>query len=326
MISIRYDSNGATKSAPMALSPGDNVSFELISLEQELTDANTCELILALEKPVAINQGEFVFTWNSVSTAAIPASDCNAYTVGLALNALSSIVTAGGVDVSAIGDNGNFAVTFREVGSRTNFTITHSVLGALTGRSIVITAGSGSLSAHFEFDLSAQVLARDATVTEITGAALTVTNIATGGASTAQRDKITLSRVPDYGKMQIWTASDTATVWLRHDASAYEVQTALDNIEPDQFTVSRGTSGESVFWDVRRNDYGVNIAPTVRSTFLGPIGLAMSLDLSKAAQLMLVSGVKPSAKALISFTVDSVRQFSQPVDLSPIIREQVQPL
>ena len=326
MISIRYDSNGAAKSAPMALSPGDNVTFELISLEQELTDANTCELVLALEKPVPISQGEFVFAWDSVSTAEIPASDCSAYAVGLALNALSSIVSAGGVDVSAIGDAGNFSVTFREVGARTDFTITHSVLGALSGRSSVITAGSDSLSAHFEFDLSAQVLARDVTVTEITGATLTVSNIATGDGATAQRDKVTLSRVPDYGKMQIWTASDTATAWLRHDASAYEVETALGNIEPNQFTVSRGTSGESVWWDVRRNDYGANIAPTVRSTFLGPIGLSISLDMSKVSQLLLVAGVKPSAKALLSFTVDSVRQFSQLVDLSPIIREQVQPL
>lgn len=326
MLSIRYDSNGSIKNGPVSLSPGDDLSFELISELIEIVDTDTCELTLALESPVAISAGELKFTWGGDSTSFIPAGECTAYSIGLALNALDSIIAVGGVDVSATGKAGNFAISFKSVGTRTNFTITHSILGALSGRSIVVLAGSVSLSAHFEFDLSVQVLSQSLVPTDIDPAAFVVANITTGDATNAQRNSVTLSRAPEYGKFQIWTASDTATRWLTTDSSSYEVECALEDIAPGAFLVSRDTKGEEVTWDLRRLAVGVNAAPIVKSTILGPVGVSMSLDLEKVSQLLLVSGVTAPASARLTFRHESATQFSQPVDISPLLRPQVKPL
>jgi hypothetical protein len=326
MVTIRYDSNGGIKDGPISLSPGDDLTFELISDQLELDNADDCELTLALEKPVAISAGEIKFTWGGDSTSYIPAAECTPYAIERALNSLAAIISADGVVVSSSGEANNIGVSFSAVGSRANFTITHSVLGDLTGRSSVILAGSGSLCAHFRFDLSVQTLAKTITPTDLTGATFTVSNIVTGTSLLAQRDKVTLSRSPEYGKWQIWTGASTATRWLTTTASAYDVEAALEDVATGAFMVSRDTMGERVVWDVTRSAVGVNTAITVKTTAIGPVGVSMELDLANVLNLLQVVGAEPPISALLTFRHESVTQFSQLIDLSPILHSQAQPL
>lgn len=299
------------------------MTVEIIAEHVEVSQSDTLKLSLALEKPVQIRTGIWSFTWGD-STATLDAAFVDAYTVGLSLNRLDSIISAGGVDV--IGENGRYTVTFRTVGSRADFTVAHSALGTLTNRALTLIAGGVSNVETVELDLTLQTLVETTTATDIAEAAITVSNVATGDASTAQHDRITISRLPDAGKFQIRTASDTGTMWLEANVSSYQAEMALEDIEPAEFLVSREVTGETIKLDLRRANVGVNAAPTVSETFIGPIGVTMDLDTSSVLRLVNAAGMSLPAPALLTFTRDGETQFSQMVQIAPVLMGHGQPV
>lgn len=320
MIRIRFDKEGKTAGIPDAIRPGDNLTFELSSEDEDIDDNGACELTLGLETPALVTKGTWTLGF-STSSATMKAEDVSAYAIHTALNRMDSVVSAGGVEVT--GKNGIFVVSFAAVGSRSAITVSHSSLGTLSGRCRTITAGGVSAKAIFELDLTVQTLAKSTTATDISGATVTVANVATGNGSTAQRNTITISRRPDRGKMQIWTSADIATVWIPADASGYVVQSALDDVEPDAFVVERQEKGESIIFDIRRAEVGANASPTVANTFIGPEGVTMSLELALVRSLLNAIGSRP-AQARLTFRFDDETKFSELVELSPLFWEHGQ--
>ena len=322
MTRIKFDEEGNASGPPVSIRPGDSVDFEMISEEVDLSDEVSQSLSLHLESPIPIVSGEFFATWGGDTTPGIKGNESSAFLWGRALNDLDSIIAAGGVTVedSATG----FSVTFNEVGTRDGFTLSHSILGSLSGRISAIIEGGASQRASFHVDLSIYTLATSTTATDISEASVAVATVATGDASTAQRETVTFSRLPDRGKWQIWIAADTATAWIRPDASAYEVKAALDNMASGAFIVSREVVGETIVFDIARSAVGANAAITVSETFMGPSGVTISLDLSELSNLLDACGSNNGRESRLSYVYGGKRQFSAPVDVGPYQRGQAQ--
>jgi hypothetical protein len=323
MLRLRYDYQGRVRGLPDSIRPGDDLTIEIVAEHVEVAQSDTLKLSLALEKPVQIRTGIWSFTWGD-STATLDAAFVDAYTVGISLNRLDSILSAGGVDVT--GEDGRFSVTFRSNGARADFTVAHSALGTLTNRALTMIAGGASNVETVELDLTLQTLVETTSATDISEAAISIANVATGDGSTAQHDRITISRLPDAGKFQIRTASDTGTMWLEANVSSYQVEMALEDIEPAEFLVSRDTTGETIKIDLKRATVGVNAAPTVSDTFIGPVGVTMALDTSSVLRLVNAAGMTLPAPALLTFTRDGETQFSQMVQIAPVLMGHGQPV
>lgn len=323
MIDIYVSESGQVKGLPDSLRPGDDLTFNLHGVDIDLNETPAAELTLSLQKPYPINEGEFTFTYGANSTPAIPAEECTAYNLNIALNDLASIVSAGGVEV--YDDRDRLIVHFLAVGSRNAFTAYHSILGTLSGRSVVLVAGNDNHRASIELDLTCQVLAQSTSSTNLDAVTVTVTEINEGDADEQQRDRITIAGKPSYGKFQVWIDSETATQFLSPDISAYQMQCALNSLE-DDFTVSRRETNADIRFDIIRNSVGANASPSVSNTFLGPIGITMDMDCTKVLQLLNAAGVKLPKPAILTFRYDSQAIFSHPVNLLPILLDQGQPI
>lgn len=323
MLRLRYDYQGRVRGLPDSLRPGDDLTFELIAEHVDISDNDSLRLTLALEKPVPIQTGTWSFTWGA-STATLDAKRIDAHSLGIALNRLDSILTAGGVDV--VGANGLYTVTFRSNGARNDFTVKHSVLGTLTNRALTLIAGGAGNVETVELDLTLQILTETTTATDIVEATVAVSNVATGDADTEQCDRITISRLPDAGKFQIRTASDTGTMWLEANVSSYQVEMALEDIEPAEFLVSREVMGETIKIDLRRAEVGVNAAPTVSDTFIGPVGVTMALDTANVLRLLNSAGMSLPVSAFLNFIRADETQFCQMVQLAPTLLGHGQPV
>jgi hypothetical protein len=196
----------------------------------------------------------------------------------------------------------------------------------MTNRALTLIAGGASNVETVEIDLTLQTLVAVTSAANISEAAVTVANIATGTVSVAQNDRITISRLPDAGKFQIRTANDAATMWLSADVSTYQIQAALDDIEPGEFLVTRDATGETIKIEVKRSAVGVNPAITVSETFIGPIGVTMTLDTSKVLRLLDAASVALPTAALLTFSRGTETQFSQLVMLAPALLSHGQPV
>lgn len=320
MLQLRYNDQHKVTGIRDSIRPGDSIVVQIHSEDEGIDNAIPHELLLSLDEPQTITNGNFTFGY-STSSATLRASECTAFALHTAFNRMDAIVSAGGVQVT--GENGIFTIAFDSVGSRSTPTLSHSSLGTLSGRYRTVVAGGVSAKAIFELDLTVQTLVRNASGSNLTGATITVANVATGNSTTAQRDTITLSQLPDRGKFQIWTSADVATRWIRPDASAYEVQAALDDVEPDSFIVDRQIIGDDIVFDLRRTSVGTNSAPTVVNTFSGPDGLSFTFDMSLVQSLLAVIGGRPK-QARLSFRYFGETQFSELVELSPLFWSQSQ--
>lgn len=324
MIKIQYDQRGRVSGCPDSIRPDDNLTFEIVAKDAEVSENDTLRLVLSLPEPIHIETGEWTVTWGGDTTPLLVAADLDAFQLEIALNRLDSIVAAGGVE--CYDDHGRIVVNFLTNGSRDGFSLYHSILGSVAGRTRTIVAGNANHRATFEVDFTLQVLAEATSGTDITAASVSVANVATGDASTAQRDTITISRLPDYGKFQIWTAADISTRWLESSASAYQVLAALEDVEPGEFLVTRHVTGDEVLFDLRRTAVGVNAAPTVANTFMGPVGVTMNLDGSKILELTSAMKLEYPPRGVLTFIRDGEMQFSQTVNLAPVIMEHGQPI
>jgi hypothetical protein len=322
MVKIAFDEFGKVSGLPDSIPLSEVAAFEIIGKDRTLSEDDDCEILLSLESPRIIETGEFTFTFGGDSFT-IAAQDASPYGMQTGFNRLASIVSAGGVWAS--GNGGIITVGFDSIGTRGAISISHNLLGSLTGRCRTVIAGSVSVSAVYELDLTIQTLAKSTTATDIEAAEITVANVVTGDADEAQRDTITFSRLPNRGKWQIWTGPGSSTAWLSPEASSYAVEMALEDIEPGLFLVSREERGGSIIFDLRRADVGANSAPTVANTFIGPAGVTMSLDLSRADELIrVINGTVSTAR--LTFTYEGVIQFSQIVSIPAPVLLQPQPL
>jgi hypothetical protein len=324
MIQLRYDYAGRVRGLPDSIRPGDDLVVELIAEHVELSEDDDLTLSLSLEHPAQIISGEWVITFGANSTAPIPSGDLTSYALGIALNRLPSIEAAGGVWVNGV--NGLFTVTFNDVGARNDITLSHSALGPLTNRAIAAVEGSVSAKEVVILDFTVQTLAQSTVAVDIVESDISIVEITEGDGSNAQRDQITITRAPDAGKFQIWTAADSATRFLESSVSSYQLEMALEDIEPGEFLVSREVTGNKIVFDLARASVGANPSPTVVNTFMGPSGVTMELDGAEILQLLRIAGLPLPARAVLSFIREGQTQFSQFVNLAPILSDHGQPL
>lgn len=315
---IRFDEKGHIQSPPQSLVSGNDIDFELIAEGNSLSDANDSLLSLRAESFRMISAGvvEIGFGADSVE---VSSKSLNTFSIHLALNSMDAVRTAGGVSVKARA--GGFEVYFLEVGSRSAFTVSHSVAGSLSGRCVTLDTGSASTHATFFLDLSVSVIAKTSTVSAISAATATISTVTTGDASNAQVQKLTISRRPDSGKIQL-DFDGAVTDWFENNASAYRVQSLLDAIADGDFIVDRRDVGESLEYLITRTDKGASTALTVSDTFTGPVGLAASLDLSTSKTDLISFGIRDEIRCWLEYKYDGVTQFSLPVLLKPDLATQ----
>lgn len=322
MIRLAFDDSGRVSGLPESFPPTNELQIEIIGTDLDISENDNSELTLALPAPLRIINGVWTVAFGAGSFS-VEADEVSAYSVGLALNRLSTIVSAGGVTTS--GKGGLVTVAFDEVGALDAISLTHSYLGAMSGRCRIVRAGSVSAKALYELDFTVQTLAKSTEGEDIEGAEVTVSNVATGDSDTAQHDRITISRHPQYGKFQVWTRGDLATAWLPSNVSSYSLEMELEGLEPGEFIVFRNESGGTITFDLLRSNVGVNPAPTVSDAFVGPVGVEMTLDCSLVGDLLRAAGVD-SGIAFLAYTHEGEMKFSQPVSLSPVFVTQPQPL
>lgn len=317
MFRLRYDSEGRVFGLPDVILLGKSTVFEVVGIDEDLDDATLPTLRLSLVDPKKIEYGEWSLTFGAAA-ATILATEVSAYAVETVLNRVSSIESAGGVTVS--GEGGLFRLAFVENGSRSALTVAHSALGTLADRCRTIQTGTGTLPAIFELDLSSQTLALTSTGTAIDPAEVTVANVTLGDSDDRRRDTITVSRMPDRGKMQIWTDSETSTPFFSPAVSGYQVASMLKDTAGGDWEVSRQTIGESIVFDVQFPAVGANDALTVADTFYGPTGLEMTLDLTLAAEYLRLIG-RTETEAVLTFGHAGGFRFSQPVRLASVLNQ-----
>lgn len=308
---IRFNRRGAVNGVPESISSGDTVTFELIGEDVSLSDGNASTLSLRSESYRLINTGliEIGFGADSVEISSL---SLNAYTLQVALNSMDAIRTAGGVEVRSVA--GGFEVYFLAVGTRSALTLSHSAAGSLSGRCVTLNAGSASVNATFFLDLSISVIAKTSSVTALSAATATLSTVTTGDASNAQVQKLTVSRAPDAGKMQL-DFDGAVTDRFSHADSGYRVKCLLDTIADGDFVVDRNEIGETVEFLITRTDKGASTALTVTDTFTGPVGLSASLDLSTAKVDLVSLGASDHLPCRLEYEYDSQTRFSVPVNL-----------
>lgn len=315
MIQLRFDERGQVKQKIRAVSGGDSIPITLIATDDDIAAADDSALTLSLAGPVNITGGVTTIGFGADSFS-LDSDELGYYSIGIGLNSLASIISAGGVEVSP--RKNSVHIRFLEVGARDPLTISHSAAGSLTGRCITLESGSVTEAASFLLDLSVDVLATVTADSDIAAADISISTTVSGDASTNQVQTITLTKTPDAGKFQLWV-SGSSTYWLRPDASAYEVETALDCIAEDEFTVSRREVGEAIAWILTRNDKGALAAVTLSETLIGPVGVSMTLDLSTVREVMEMTDAGSAERCLLTFKHDGITRFSTPIDMRPFL-------
>jgi hypothetical protein len=164
----------------------------------------------------------------SGNTASGLAYNITASALATALNALASIISAGGVTVATGYGNGVFAITFNNNGTQAAFT---SGANTLTpGAQALITtvlAGSGSTPCIQVVQLVPSLLALCESWSTFASAAAVITNLQTGTSSVPSVQQVALVPVPYAGSFQL-TTSILTTGAIPFNASASSVQAALN--------------------------------------------------------------------------------------------------
>jgi hypothetical protein len=320
MIRLRVSDMGRVSGLPDEIPTGEVVKFELTSDYVEISEEDDLELKLALPEPVAVLSGRWEIGFGADSFE-VEAPDVSAYSISAGLSSLDSVRDDGGVTVFENTGSRMIYVTFLDPGARDALTLSHSHLGPLAGRCRTVTAGGEGIAATFELDFSVETLAIADVAVNIDPAEVVVEEVDEGDVATAQRTSITISRHPDAGKFQIRTAFDSATRWLRPDASSYEVEMALEDVAPGEFIVSRRVKGQGIVLDLLRAEVGANTSVSASNTFIGPVGVEMDLDLSLARELLGIVGAKVRS-AMLVFDRNGETLFAQYITLAPVLTEQ----
>lgn len=315
MIEIRYSEQGIVKRTITEMSAGDTVPVNLYAIDDEIDDTADAELTLSLKTPEIISSGITTISFGA-SSVSIASDRLTAYAVAVAINSMDTVISAGGVVATPRGHSVH--VRFNEPGARDAFTISHSSTGTMTGRVITLDSGSVSDAASFVLDFSVDVLAKTTAKSDVSGASISIATTAAGDASTYQVQTLTLTGKPDSGKFQLWVSGDS-TAFQHYDASAYELQAALDCIAEGEFTVDRAKFGDKIVWTITRTEKGAFDLLTVSDTLIGPAGITMTLDLSSILEVLSMTGIESAGNCVLTFKYDELTRFSHPIDLRPIL-------
>jgi hypothetical protein len=260
-------------------------------------DLSTAAVVLGIgEYDKSPTGGTFPLTYGA-NTATALAYNITAAAVSTALNALASVISAGGVTV-ADGGTGIYTVTFSSVGART---LISSGTNTLTPASQVIisqlTAGDAGTAEVQVIRLAASLYATCSTWSAFASAADAVTVLAAGSGSTQNIQVVTLNPLPYAGVFTI-TTSLIKTPALAFNSTAQQVQDALNvGGTTTDYSVSGNAGGP---WTITKTAVGSVATNTVDVTGLSvPIGLTGTLALSTLAMIQRLATVTSDTISLI---------------------------
>jgi hypothetical protein len=191
--------------------------------------------------------GTFTLTFGANTTDAI-SINATAAQVATAINALASIVSAGGVTVA--GETGGpWQVAFSSVGSRDFFTANVDAvfpLGAFTDYRL--RAGTASLTEIQLLVIDPQLATLAETFTNLPSAAGSVTKLQVGASGVPDIQRVTISQDAYAGGFSL-DFDGESTGFIPHDADAAEIQSILEslsNIDVDDVRVT----GSKPAWEI----------------------------------------------------------------------------
>jgi len=267
------------------------------SLIWEDVDLSTSDVVLGIgEFDETPTSGAFPLTFGA-NTATGLAYNVSASALSTALNALASIISAGGVTVAALG-TGVYSVTFVTAGVRSLMTSGTNTL--LPSSTVVISravTGDVSTAEVQIIRLAGSLYAACDTWTPFPTAAGVVTVLAAGSGSTQNVQVITLNPVPYAGTFAITTSLIT-TPAIPYNATAQQVQDALNDAgTTTDYTVTGSAGGP---WTITKTAVGSVADNTVdASGLIVPLGLTGELSLSTYEMLQRFASVSDNAVTLV---------------------------
>jgi hypothetical protein len=231
--------------------------------------------------------GTFTLTYGASTTSAI-AYNASASAIQTALNALASIIAAGGVTVTA--NNGIIRIVFSNVGARTDITANVSDLyptsSAKTARA---QTGDGTKQEIVVVAFETQPAAYAELSDDFDPATVVVATVRNGESGVGEIQTITLYPEPYGGSYTLTVGADT-TPAIPWDATASEVQGALEGIATltGKVVVSGGFPAFTLSFDTSLENIGASAGDA--TGLIVPTGKRGTLNLNVAGIIELLNG------------------------------------
>lgn len=249
--------------------------------------------------------GTFTLTYGADTTSAL-AYNITAATLETALNALASITSAGGIDVTGP-DNGPYQIVFRSVGSRTAITGNADLLYPLSSIQVYeARAGDGSTPEIQVVVIDRQPAALAQTFTAIGSPGITITTLQAGATGVPEVQRVALDSDTHGGTFTL-TFDGENTGALAYNITAAALQTALQalaSVGADNLTVT-GSFPEYVLTFVGTLTGDQPAVTASAAGLLGPVGVEGDLALNTAGIEQLLDGeASIETKLEISASID----------------------
>jgi hypothetical protein len=285
---------------PRAFTQGDTLNVRIIGVEPNIGGDPTrpwryvslpTSVYLGLG-PVgeAPTLGTFTLTYGANTTSAL-AYNITAAALETALNALASITSAGGIDVTGP-DNGPYQIVFRSAGSRTAITGNADLLYPLSSIQVYeARAGDGSTPEIQVVVIDRQPAALAQTFTAIGSPGITITTLQAGATGVPEVQRVALDSDTHGGTFTL-TFDGENTGALAYNITATALQTALQalaSVGADNLTVT-GSFPEYVLTFVGTLTGDQPAVTASAAGLIGPVGVEGDLALNTAGIEQLLDG------------------------------------
>ncbi len=275
----------------------------------------------------AVTTGKLTLTFTGTTEEIDLSKPKLATRIEAALNAVSEVNAAGGVDVVELKNGRAFQITFRSVGSRA--AISAGVKDSMQPASVLIsevTAGTGSTREVQLLTLEEASLAEVATSGWSTNSnpALTITTLVEGTANTREVVQLSVSNDPAPGSFFVVSNSEPIST----EATAAQVKTILNSALSNDIGSVKKT-GERI-WQITYKTNGDKTAlsagthnlvkrPSVNATLsLNTTALAYAAN-SDGSDLSVGFTLKKSNEVLLSENVDLAEPFAEVIGSSAML-------
>ena len=275
----------------------------------------------------AVTTGKLTLTFTGTTEEIDLSKPKLATRIEAALNAVSEVNAAGGVDVVELKNGRAFQITFRSVGSRA--AITAGVKDSMQPASVLIsevTAGTGSTREVQLLTLEEASLAEVSTSGWSTNSnpALTITTLVEGTANTREVVQLSVSNDPAPGSFFVVSNSEPIST----EATAAQVKTILNSALSNDIGSVKKT-GERI-WQITYKTNGDKTAlsagthnlvkrPSVNATLsLNTTALAYAAN-SDGSDLSVGFTLKKSNEVLLSENVDLAEPFAEVIGSSAML-------
>jgi hypothetical protein len=258
--------------------------------------------------------GTFTLTFGADTTAAL-AYNITAAALETALNALASVISAGGLDVTGP-DSGPYQLVFRSNGSRADLTGNADLLYPLsTIQNYEARAGDAGTPEIQVLVIDRQPAALAETFAAIAAPGITISTLQDGASGVPEVQKISLDPSTHGGTFTL-TYSAKTTVALAYNINATDLQTALQALESigaDNCVVTGAFPDYVVTFQGALTG---NLSPMTASAagLVGPVGVEGDLLLNTAGIEQLLDGAD---------SIDTKLEISAQIGGAPVTLLQV---